>query len=61
MAVTFAGSGVMVRILQQGTHQPREVRAHERRWTGKPFRRVVLLNYFFTKTRILGRLRRHEI
>ncbi len=29
MAVTFAGSGVMVRILQQGTHQPREFRARE--------------------------------
>ena len=37
MAVTFAGSGVMVRILQQGTHQLREFRV----------RRVVFLNYFF--------------
>src|ERR1700752_1445863 len=37
MAVTFAGSGVMVRILQQGTHQLREFHV----------RRVVLLIYFF--------------
>ncbi len=37
MAVTFADSGVMMRILQKGTHQLREFRV----------RRVVLLNYFF--------------
>ena len=37
MAVTFAGSGVMLRILQQGTHQLREFRV----------RKVVLWNYFF--------------
>src|SRR6266446_9321464 len=37
MAVTFAGSGVIMRILQQGTHQLREF----------DVRRVVLLNYFF--------------
>ena len=36
-AVTFAGSGVMLRILQQGTHQLREFRV----------RQVVLWNYFF--------------
>jgi hypothetical protein len=54
MAVTFAGNRVMVRILQQGTHQRREFRAH---WTGITSRRAVLLNYFFTpKNRILGRL-----
>ena len=39
MAVTFAGSGVMLRILQQGTHQLREFR----------FRKVVLWNYFFAR------------
>ena len=37
MAVTFAGSGVMERILQQRTHQLREFCV----------RGVVLLNYFF--------------
>jgi hypothetical protein len=32
MAVTFAGSGVMLRILQQGTHQLREVRVRKSRF-----------------------------
>ena len=37
MAVTFADSGVMMRILQQGTNQLREFSV----------RRVILSNYFF--------------
>jgi hypothetical protein len=52
MAVTFAGSGVIVRILQQGTDQLREF----------DVRRVVLLNYFFcAENRILRHLEDAEL